>query len=177
MKKIILLLVLTLMPLIGWGQQFFTYKTGSFDLEMNVAGQKMNTHTVFADYGALQYAEVNVMGQAVKTVMRDGKTYMTSPQFQEVPQEVPVNYCDLTPEAIEQYGIQMVGIEQMDGYDCLVYTLTMDVQGMEGKGKVWIWEGFSIRAEVSVMGMKVVTRLKNLQLDTPVDMSLFNLPE
>lgn len=180
MKRLFILLVLSLLPLAGFAQgdqHYFSYKTGSFDLEMNFAGQKMTTHTVFADYGALQYGEVSVMGQNIKTVLRDGKSYMVAPQFQEVPTETAVNYCNLTPEVIEQYGIQMVGLEQMDGYECLVYTLTMNVQDMEGKGKVWIWEGFTIRAEVNVMGMKVVSVIKNLQLDTPVDMALFDLPQ
>lgn len=178
MKRILLLsiILLSCLGLRVQGQHYFSYKSGSFDLSMNIAGQDMITHTVFDDYGALQYAEVDAMGQKVKTVLREGKTYMVAPQFMEMPSETPVNYCDLSPEAIEQYGIQMVGIEKMDGYDCLVYTLKMEVQGMEGKGKVWVWEGFAIRAEVTVMGMKLVTVLKNLQLDTPVDASLFEIP-
>ncbi|MDT3366593.1 MAG: hypothetical protein LIQ26_04905, partial [Bacteroidota bacterium] len=124
-----------------------------------------------------QRADVNAMGQDIVTILRDGKTYMIKPNFQEMPAEDAINYNALDQATIDKYGIKMIGIEKMDGYDCLVYTLKMDVQGFEGKGKVWIWDGFSIRAEVNVMGMTVVTKLQNLQLDTPVDMSLFNLPE
>ena len=179
MKKILILLALILLPMLGFAQSnhCYTYKSGSFDLETNAAGQKMVTHSVFDDYGALQYGEMNVMGQVVKTVMRDGKNYMVAPQFQEFPAQDVVNYTELTPEIIEQYGIQMVGIESMMGYDCMVYTLKVDYQGMEAKCKAWIWEGFTIRSEVTVMGMKVVSTIKNLELDIPVDQNLFKLPE
>ena len=47
---------------------------------------------------------------------------------------------------------------------------------MEGKGKTWIWDGFSIRAEVNIMGMTIVTRLTKLETDIPVDQNLFILP-
>lgn len=178
MKKFLLAAVLAILPVLGFAQndRFFNHETGSFDLVVNMMGQDMVTHTVFAGYGALQRAEVDAMGQHIVTVLRDGKTYMVSPNFQEVPTEETVNYNALDQATIDKYGIKMIGIEKMDGYDCLVYTLKMDVQGFEGKGKVWIWDGFSIRAEVNVMGMTVVTKLKNLQLDTPVDKSLFDIP-
>lgn len=179
MKKFLLVAALALLPVLGFAQNnhFFNHETGSFDLAVNVMGQDMVTHTVFADFGALQYATVNAMGQDVVTVLRDGKSYMIKPNFQEVPAEDAINYNALDQATIDKYNIKMVGIEKMDGYDCLVYTLKMEVQGFEGKGKVWIWDGFTVRAEVNVMGMTVVTKLKNLQLDVPVDMSLFDIPE
>ena len=179
MKKFLLVAALAILPVLGFSQNnhYFNHETGSFDLVVNMMGQDMVTHTVFADYGAFQRADVNAMGQDIVTILRDGKTYMIKPNFQEMPAEDAINYNALDQATIDKYGIKMIGIEKMDGYDCLVYTLKMDVQGFEGKGKVWIWDGFSIRAEVNVMGMTVVTKLQNLQLDTPVDMSLFNLPE
>lgn len=179
MKKILFSLILALLPMFGFAQSFhfYTYKSGSFDIETNAAGQKMVIHNVFDDYGSMQYNEMNMMGQMVKTVMRDGKNYMLAPKFQEIPQQEAVNYNALTPEVIEQYGIQMVGFDSAEGFDCMVYTLTMEVQGMEAKSKVWVWEGFPIRTESTVMGMKMVTTIKNLELDIPVDKSLFALPE
>ena len=179
MKKILILMVLTLLPVVGFAQNnhFFSYKSGSFDLDMNVTGQKMATHCVFDDFGALQSSEMPMMGQTIRTVIRDGKTYLVEPQFQEMTdQPDPINYSDLSPENIEKYHIQMVGLETVDGYECVIYTLMMEVQGMTAKGKVWVWEGFPIRTETTVMGMKVVTLMKNLLLDVPVDSSLFELP-
>ena len=179
MKKTLLFLVLALLPVFGFaqGEQYYSYKTGSYDLVVSMTGQKMTTHVIFAEYGAYQYSEMEMMGQKVKTLMRDGRSWMIAPGVQEVPMEDNVNYNNLTPEAIQKFGIEMVGLEEVDGYDCLVYTLKMNYQGMEGKGKTWIWEGFPIRAEVTIMGMKLVTTLKNLELDTDVDMSLFEIPE
>jgi len=181
MKKFFLLLALAILPLFGFAQAqqtYFTFKSGSFDLEVNAAGQKMVTHSIFDDYGALQYAEMSVMGQTVKTVIRDGKTYMVSPQFQEIPaQQEQVNYLNLTQEVIDKYDIKMVGIESMQGYDCMVYTLKAEFQGMEAASKAWVWDGFAIRTETTVMGMKVISTLKNLKLDIPVDPALFVLPE
>ena len=179
MKRILTLLAAVLIGLTALAQNrhYFSYETGSFDLVANVMGSDMTTHTVFADYGALQYCEVEMMGQKYKTVIRDGKNYIVSPMFQEVEADEPVNYSDLSPEAIRKYDIKMVGLESLDGYECLVYTLKMEVQGMQANAKVWIWEGFSIRSEATVMGMKMTTTLKNLKLDAPVDMSLFELPK
>ena len=179
MKRLFSIAILLLSSLVALAQadHFFTYETGSFDLVMNMSGQKMTTHAVFADYGALQITEMDMMGQKVKTLSRDGKNYMLAPKFQEIPQQEAVNYNALTPEVIEQYGIQMVGFDSAEGFDCMVYTLTMEVQGMEAKSKVWVWEGFPIRTESTVMGMKMVTTIKNLELDIPVDKSLFALPE
>ena len=179
MKKFLLIAVLALLPVLGFAQNnhYFNHETGSFDQSVSVMGQDMVTHIVFADYGALQRLDMNTMGQDVTTIFRDGKTYMVKPNFQVMPTEDNVNYNDLDQATIDKYNIKMVGIESMDGYDCLVYTLKMDVQGMEGKGKVWVWDGFQVRAEVNVMGMTVVTKLKNLKLDVPVDMSLFDINE
>lgn len=178
MKKILLTFVLVLAGFAAFGQadHFFAHKSGKFTLKMDAMGQTMETQTIFDDYGAKQWSSTSVMGQKVTTLFTDGKSYMLTPQFQEVPAQDMVNYMDLTPEIIEQYDIKMVGIENIDGYDCMVYTLKINQQGMEGKGKTWIWDGFSIRAEVNIMGMTIVTRLTKLETDIPVDQSLFILP-
>lgn len=170
--------MLSLFSIAGLAQEnrFFSYKSGSFDLVMEVMGQEMVTSTVFDDYGALQCAELEMMGQKVKTVMRDGKTYVVSPFFQEAPSEETVNYMDLSPEVIEKYGITMSGIESVDGKDCLVFSLKVKQQGMDADAKTWVWEGFPIRSETKVMGMTIVTRLKNLKLDIPVDPAVFEIP-
>lgn len=178
MKKIlfVLLLVLTGFAASAQSDHYFAHKSGKFTLKMDMMGQTVTTQTVFDDYGASQWSQTDMMGQKVVTLMKAGKSYMLKPSFQEVPSQEMVNYMNLTPEAISEYGIKMVGIEKIDGYDCMVYTLNINQQGMEGKGKTWIWDGFSIRAEVSIMGMTMVTRLTDLQLDVPVDQNLFKLP-
>ena len=179
MKKLLLVTILSLVGIAGFAQaeHYFAHKSGKFTLKMEVMGQTFATETIFDDYGAKQWSRVDMMGQKAVTLLLDGKSYMLKPRFQEAPAQEMVNYMALTPEVIEQYDIKMVGIEKVDGYDCMVYTLKINQQGMEGKGKTWIWDGFSIRAEINMMGMTIVTRLTDLQVDIPVDQSLFVLPE
>lgn len=178
MKKFFLIIILSLVGIAGFAQadHYFAHKSGKFTLKMDVMGQTATTVTYFDDYGAKQWSQVDMMGTKAVTLMTGGKSYMLKPSFQEVPVQETVNYMNLTPEAIKEYDIKMVGIEKVDGYDCMVYTLIINQQGMEGKGKTWIWDGFSIRAEVNIMGMTIVTRLSDLQVDIPVDQNLFELP-
>ena len=157
-------------------ERLFDHKSGKFTMQMEFGGQTIKTYTVFDDFGAKQWSQTETMGQLVSTLLLDGKSYILTPMFQELPTQETVNYMNLTPEVIQKYKIEMVGIDTVEGYDCLVYTLKVNQQGFEGDGKVWIWDGIPICSVVTIMNMTMVTTISNLEVDIPVDQSLFQLP-
>ena len=174
------LIALVLLPVMGFAQDkhLYSHETGRFDLVADMGGMTMTSKFTFADFGATRRVEMEVMGQKVVMVEKGGKRYLVSPSFREMPaDEAVVNYNDLTPEVIEKYSIKQLDDEQIGDYKCTVYTFKKKDQGVDADCKIWIWKGFPIKSENSAMGITVETLIQNLEVDVPVDRSLFELPQ
>ena len=180
MKRLILFIAMALLPVIGSAQDkhVYSFETGRYTVETDMGMAKLSTVCTFADYGAIRRLEMEVMGQNVVMVEKEGKRYVVSPSFREIPQEeTEINFNNLTPEVINKFSIKKLDEEQIGEYKCEVYSFRTMSQGVEAEGKVWIWKGFTIKSEVSAMGTKVETYITDLKVDIPVDKSIFDLPK
>ena len=179
MKRILFIIAMAILPIMGFAQNNheFPDATGCYTLSTDMMGTAIVSYGYFADYGALQRNETEVMGQKVVTLKINGKAYMISPSFREVPSEVSINFDNLTPALIEKYSIKKLGSETLDGRECQVYTFKQNTQGIEGDLKVWIWRGLPLRTEATVMGTTIVSKITEVELGIDLDPSLFELPK
>ncbi len=98
------------------------------------------------------------------------KTALKMPDF-EVPNDLPNEWSE--KEDLDAYKI--VGHEKMDGYDCVVVTIT----GVEGvSSKMWLMEdnGMPVRMEAESPESSIVTQYKNYSIGKSAD-DLFELPD
>jgi len=151
-------------------------KSGMAKATTEMMGQKIEAISYFDDYGAKETSVTSANGMEVKTVTRDGKSYMVmGDQVQEVPAQESINYLDLTPEIIEKYKIVDQGTETILGRPCTKYSLEVSQMGQTAKLTVSVWNGYAMKAVTSTMGMTVAVTVTEFS-ECDVDPALFAVP-
>ncbi|MBO6221619.1 MAG: hypothetical protein J6N46_06765, partial [Bacteroidales bacterium] len=69
------------------------------------------------------------------------------------------------------------GKEKVLDFDCDVYTLETEAEGMTAKLKVWCYKGFTLKSETELMGMKIITAVTEFKEDAMVLPQVFDVPK
>jgi len=165
----------------------YGFKSAIAKISTDMMGQKVESTAYVDEYGAkeCQKAKVEVPGMgAVETgsIVKDGKSWSinyTMKQVQEVeikPEDQP-NFLNITEEAKKKFKIQEAGKEKVLDFDCDVYTLETEAEGMTAKLKVWCYKGFTLKSETELMGMKIITAVTEFKEDAMVLPQVFDVPK
>ena len=144
----------------------------------------------FADYGRKESGEstMNMQGQtfSVFVMMKDDFVYsanLTTKQGTKVKLSSMVddyksiNYSNLTDEVIKKYQIEKKGNEKILGKDCIIYDLTISVQGQSVKTTVSVWQGITLKSSVIMSGTTMTDEAIEITEGAQIAKEKFELPE
>lgn len=149
---------------------------------------KTTTVQYFDDYGTLDYTEstteVSAYGTNSKTIsnsiIKDDVIYNWEPGsktgtkiLMDKQMDVSkINYRELSEDLKKQFNIKEEGKENVNGKNCDVYS--MDYMG--AKGKIFIWEGITMKSDIVMMGMNVVINVVKLEENAKIASDKFTIP-
>jgi len=190
MKKIRYLLAVSFMMVTAFAnaqnQQRYELKSGIIKCEMITQGVKMVGTQYFDNYGAKESVLMEVdmpMGKSViRTLQFSDTTYQIN-MSQKVGQKVilpekPVNYLQLTPDAIVKYKIKELGSEIVAGRKCTKYSLEMSQAGQTANTEVWVWKGIVLKSVIKMGLVELVNQtVIEVQENANVDPKEFEIPD
>ena len=116
MKRIFTLCAVLLVAVTAMAQdgaKRYGIKSGEFETEMDMMGQKIASTTYFDDYGAKQYArtKMEMMGMSIDmgTLQLGNKTYQINygdKTVQEMPTQESINYLNLNDATAKKFKVQ-----------------------------------------------------------------------
>ncbi len=165
----------------------YTVKSGI--IEYKYSGSMSGTETVYFDnYGQketkYQNIEVSIMGtkqkmnktiystlESIITVDNNTKTGMKIPNpiNSVLPKDKKQEVKDLGIKLMEKMGAKKVGNEKVLDKDCEVWEMMGN--------KFYIWNGFMIKSDVNMMGMKTTVIATKIELDVNVPADKFEVPK
>lgn len=184
----IFLLVLTSVSLAGKPGKYKAIQFKTAVVEYVFEGSTTGKQTIYyGDYGWMQYKSEETVAKAfgqksvtnMITLTRgfdiwswDPKTLKGTKSHNVIAEDI-MNDPDYDPEdfareVMEATGIKKVGTEMVEGRLCDVF---------EGMGtKSWIWKGILVKAQSSMMGIKVTQKAVDIKTDGSVGDSRFEIP-
>ena len=186
MKRIMTLCAVLLVAVTAMAQdgaKRYGIKSGEFETEMDMMGQKIASTTYFDDYGAKQYArtKMEMMGMSIDmgTLQLGNKTYQINygdKTVQEMPTQESINYLNLNDATAKKFKVQEAGKETVNGKECTKYTAEISQMGQTAKTTAWVWNGIPMKSVVDMGGMSITQTIKSVK-EGPVDASLFEVPK
>ena len=170
------------------------YKIKSGIVRMNIETSMMKGTTkatlYFDDYGKKESTEtmmdMEMMGQKIKvhqlTLIKGeyvinvdlDKKMCTKMKIPSNLDPTKVNFENLTSEMIKEYNIKKEGSETVLGKKCDIYSM-FHAQSST-KGKVWVWNGISIKSEMNASGINIKTTTTKIEENVQVPASKFEVP-
>lgn len=180
-----LFLALALLMVVGCmhaQEKTYANKSGIMKAKTVVMGMDVPAETYWDDYGVKAVGKANQGGADIRTLVKDNVQYIilegTGKGVKQTLPSKPINYLNLTDEIIDQY--QMIQLDEKQtilGRECVGYNMVMEVQEQKVNATVWVWGGIVLKMEQDISGEKMTMEVTSLELDVPVDQSLFELPE
>ena len=151
MKKIVMFVALLLVA----GMAAFAQDAKRYEIKSGIITMtsEMGSSTIYFDnYGAVQAQKMNMMGNEMIILNKDGKTYMINPGEKQV-QEMPgggmggptINFLALTDKVKADNKIQELGKEKVLDRECTKYSIETSMMGQTMKQTVWVWKGITLK--------------------------------
>ncbi|MDR3236449.1 MAG: hypothetical protein LBT48_06990 [Prevotellaceae bacterium] len=191
-KKILVagLLLLTATAMPAFGGNKYAVKSAIIKKEMSVMGQSILNIFYIDNFGAKEAIETtmkNGIAAGVDKHIRliyDGLSVInidldlnTATQT-AAPDELQVNYLQLTPEVKEKYKLKETGKENIAGKSCTTYSMEMSQMGVTAHVKAWVWKGIPLKTETSAAGMVITSEtVLEIQENVAVPAGKFIVPK
>jgi len=191
-KKTLLagLLLLTTAAMPAFGGNKYAVKSAIIKKEMSVMGQSITNIFYIDNFGAKEAIETtmkNGIAAGVDKHIRriyDGSSVVnidldlnTATQT-ALPDELQVNYLQLTPEVKEKYKLKETGQENVAGKPCTTYSMEMTQMGVTAYVKAWVWKGIPLKTETSAAGMVLTSeKVIDIQENAVVPADKFIVPK
>jgi len=170
----------------------YKVKSGMLISEMTgiMKNMKVVSTTFFDDYGRKERTETlsrfEMMGNETETrgltIKRDGYIYTIDLNEKTATRMNPktsfnqgdFDFSAMSEELIKKYNFKKLGTEKYLDKDCEVMSFEMPAMNM--KGKVWLWEGITLKSEVDMGKMHTLIAVNKIETDIPVDPGKFEIP-
>lgn len=189
----IILATVLMMPLYGATKRY-EVKSGIVEYKIDGGGSVMGMNTstkgtkttVFKDWGNIEVSDETVeeiapmqKAQTKRNLSKIDNMVLYAVDFdQKIITKMDAlkdgyiksntNYTKYGKELLEKNGGKLVGHENILGYKCEVW---------EWMGsKIWVYKGVTLKAEASMMGIKMTEEATKAQFDVAVPSSRFELP-
>lgn len=188
MKTLVSMLLLFASVVSYAQEKKYEIQSATIKKEMVTNGVKSDCVLYFDDFGNKEAVEMTMTmgvfpkikkkiltineGKVVTTVDVSGKTAtrMTMP-------ETTVNYTNLTPEMKEQFKVEELGEEDVNGKTCKKISTEMTQVGQVVKTISWIWKGIPLKSEATSNGKVVMSdNVIDIQ-EGSVDATKFSIPD
>lgn len=188
MKK---LLIIAALMLSGTGaiaqEKLYEVKSGKVTMEMDMMGQTMVQDIYFDDYGVKQATVVNMMGQKMRILMKDGSTLMIN-EADKTAMRMPgdmamgggenrINFSNLDEKTIKKNKIQEAGEETVAGKTCKKYKYKVLMMGQPITTTACVYKGVTLKSSTSTDFGEMVQKATKFEENIEIDPSIFEVPE
>jgi hypothetical protein len=160
------------------------------DIENSMMPGKTQAVLYFDDYGNKECTETNMemdmMGQKVKVhqlaMIVGGYVYTIDLEkkmgfkmkFDPGMDPSKADYENLSPELKKEYNLKKEGSETIQGKKCDIYSFFQSK--INAKGKVWVWNGISMKTEITASGITIKSITTKINENASVPASKFVVP-
>ena len=189
MKKI---LIIAALILFGTGavaqEKLYEVKSGKVTMEMDMMGQTMVQEIYFDDYGVKQATVMNMRGQKMRMVVKDGSTLMIN-DAEKTAMRMPggmgpmgggenrINFSNLDEKTIKKNKIQEAGEETVAGTTCKVYKYKVLMMGQPITTTACVYKGVTLKSTTSTDFGDMVQKATKFEENISVDPAMFEVPE
>lgn len=162
----------------------YSLKSGIIEMKSEVMGMAQKQVLFFDDYGAKECTEVtaDMFGQKIHnlTINKEGSVYSVdmikkTATMMKIPNDAAINFNDLGKGIAKDMNIKKVGTETMLGKTCDKFTIDYKKQQM--KGYYLVWNGISLKTELTMMGMKTLVEVTKINENASVSADKFEVPK
>ena len=188
MKKLLIIAAL-LSCCIAAGAQEKRYevKSGKVTMEMDMMGQTIVQEVYFDDYGAKQATVMDMMGQKMRQITKDGSNIMIDDAAKTATKmpamgmmgggEQRINFSNLDEKTIKKNRIQEAGEETVAGKTCKVYKYKVMMMGQAVSATACVYKGIVLKSTTSTDFGDMGQKATKIEEDITIDPSMFTIPE
>ncbi len=186
MKKLMIITAL-LSFCIGAGAQekMYEVKSGKVTMEMDMMGQTMVQEIYFDDYGAKQVTVMNMQGQKMRTLQKDGSNIMvndadkTAMRMPAMGQDAAnrINFLNLDEKTVKKNKIKEEGEETVAGKTCKKYTYKVMMMGQPITTTAWVYKGITLKSSTSTDFGEMGQTATKIEENIDIDPAMFTIPE
>jgi hypothetical protein len=161
-------------------------KSGVIQMESVTMGMKQDVIMYFDDWGNLMMNEIHMdfMGQKthIVTIVKEGWTYQidmiqkTGMKFKiDSASYDQINYMKMDEEMMKKNNMKYMGEVEILGRQCKEYEIDMKTENM--LVTTAIWNGIAMRSEATMMGMKTIITVTDIQENVEIPAEKFEVPK
>ena len=192
MRKFILTAILSILvtnAICAQDHHFTTQKSMIVTKTGEIMGQEVITKTYSDDYGD-KFAEYTIVPLYENGMRRDSVISWTTVKGNQSViinnikktktdpvQHERINFQNLSDDIIKKYHIKKRGEDEICGKPCTIYSITSRGNGKRTKAIVWIWNGVSLRKQISSFPINMDYIATDIEVDVDIDPSVFIVPD
>jgi hypothetical protein len=156
-------------------------------MEMDMMGQTMVQEIYFDDYGAKQATVMNMQGQKMRQITKDGSNIMIDDAAKTATKmpamgmmgggEQRINFSNLDEKTIKKNKIQEAGEETVAGKTCKVYKYKVMMMGQAVSATACVYKGIVLKSSTSTDFGEMGQKATKIEENITVDPSMFTIPE
>ena len=187
MKRLAIIAVLAAFCVGAQAQEkLYEVKSGKVTMEMDMMGQTIVQEVYFDDYGAKQATVMDMMGQKMRQITKDGsnimiddaaKTATKMPAMGMMGGEPRINFSNLDEKTIKKNKIQEAGEETVAGKTCKVYKYKVMMMGQAVSATACVYKGIVLKSTTSTDFGDMGQKATKIEEDITIDPSMFTIPE
>ena len=167
-------------------EKLYEVKSGKVTMEMDMMGQAMVQEIYFDDYGAKQATVMNMQGQKMRQINKDGstlmindadKTAMKMPAMGMMGGEQRINFSNLDEKTIKKNRIQEAGEETVAGKTCKVYKYKVMMMGQAVSATACVYKGIVLKSTTETGFGEMTQKATKIEENIAVEASMFTVPE
>lgn len=185
MKKLAIIAVLAAFCVGAHAQEkLYEIKSGKVTMEMDMMGQTIVQELYFDDYGAKQATVMNMQGQKMRSIQKDGSSIMIN-DADKTAMRMPamgmgqnnINFSALDEKTIKKNKIEEVGEEVIAGKTCKKYKYKVMMMGQAVNATAWVYKGITLKSSTNTDFGEMGQTATKIEEDITIEPSMFTIPE
>lgn len=185
MKKLAIIAVLAAFCVGAHAQEkLYEVKSGKVTMEMDMMGQTIVQELYFDDYGAKQATVMNMQGQKMRSIQKDGSSIMIN-DADKTAMRMPamgmgqnnINFSALDEKTIKKNKIEEVGEEVIAGKTCKKYKYKVMMMGQAVNATAWVYKGITLKSSMNTDFGEMGQTATKIEEDITIEPSMFTIPE
>jgi len=165
-------------------EKLYEVKSGKVTMEMDMMGQKIVQELYFDDYGAKQATVMNMQGQKMRSIQKDGSSIMIN-DADKTAMRMPamgmgqntINFSALDEKTIKKNRIEEAGEEVIAGKTCKKYKYKVMMMGQAVNATAWVYKGITLKSSMNTDFGEMGQTATKIEEDITIEPSMFTIPE
>lgn len=165
-------------------EKLYEVKSGKVTMEMDMMGQTIVQELYFDDYGAKQATVMNMQGQKMRSIQKDGSSIMIN-DADKTAIRMPamgmgqntINFSALDEKTIKKNRIEEAGEEVIAGKTCKKYKYKLMMMGQAVNATAWVYKGITLKSSMNTDFGEMGQTATKIEEDITIEPSMFTIPE